>query len=187
MTLLLRPAGPADVAHVDALLRGLSADSAYLRFQTGIGTPSPKLVRALLPEQGALLGFVDGEVAAHGLWVRSGRAAEIALVVADAHQRRGIGTAVAEALIADAAAHGIARIEAFSGAGNGAVARMVGRQAPHALRVLDGSSVTYTFSTLVSGGGSVGGEHGEVALRELPVQPLLVQDRAERAPDRVAL
>ena len=150
MRLVLRAAGPADFAHLDALLRGLSADSAYLRFQTGIGSPSPKLVRALLPDRGALLGFVDGEVAAHGLWVRAGTAAEVALVVADAHQRRGFGTAVAEALIADAEAHGVTRIEAFSGAGNEAVARMVGRQAPHALRVLDGASVTYTFSTRTS-------------------------------------
>ena len=147
MTLELRPAGPADFPLVDALLRGLSPDSAYLRFQTGLGEPSPALVRALLPSQGALLGFVDGEVVAHGLWVRSGKAAELALVVADAYQRCGIGTAVADALIADAAAHGITRIEAFSGAGNEAVARMVGRQAPHALRVLDGPTVTYTFST----------------------------------------
>ena len=36
------------------------------------------------------------------------------------------------------------------GAGNEAVARMVERQAPHALRVLDGPSVTYTFSTRTS-------------------------------------
>lgn len=150
MTLHLRPAGPADVAHLDALLRGLSPDSAYLRFQTGLGTPSARLVRALLPEQGALLGFVDGEVVAHGLWVRSGKAAEIALVVADAHQRSGIGTALADALIADAVAHGVTRIEVYSAAGNEAVARMVGRQAPHALRVLDGPTVTYAFSTRTS-------------------------------------
>lgn len=145
MTLHLRLAGPADFGHVDTLLRGLSPGSAYQRFQTGLGEPSPRLVRALLPPRGALLGFVDGEVVAHGLWVRAGKAAEIALVVADAHQRRGIGTALADALIADAEAHGITRIEAFSGAGNEAVARMVGRRARHALRVLDGPGVTYTF------------------------------------------
>ncbi|HEU5036144.1 MAG TPA: GNAT family N-acetyltransferase [Nocardioides sp.] len=150
MTLQLRPAGPGDVELLDRLLRGLSPDSVYLRFQTGIGAPSPRLLRALLPEEGALLGFVDGEVVAHGLWVRAGRAAEIALVVADAHQRSGIGTVLAQALVEDAAARGVTRIEAFSGAGNEAVARMVVRQAPRALRVLDGATVTYTFSTRTS-------------------------------------
>lgn len=150
MTLELRPAGPGDADLVDRLLRGLSADSSYLRFQTGIGTPSPRLVRWLLPERGALLAFVDGDVVAHGLWVRAGRAAEIAVVVADDHQRGGIGTVVAQALIEDATAHGVTRIEAFSGAGNEAVARMVARQAPSALRVLDGPTVTYTFSTRTS-------------------------------------
>jgi acetyltransferase len=179
--LVLRAAGPDDFDHLDALLRGLSADSAYLRFQTGIGTPPPKLVRALLPERGALLGFLDGVPVAHGMWVRAGNAAEIALVVDDAHQRRGIGTALAAALIADATAHGVTRIEAFTGAGNEAVARMVARQAPHALRVLDGPTVTYTFPT------SAGRQDREVALGELPVQPLLLEDRAQDAPHGVAL
>lgn len=148
MTLHLRRAGPEDFELVDGLLRGLSPESAYRRFQAGIGpAPSRALVRALLPAEGALLGFVDGEVVAHGLWARSGRAAEIAIVVADAHQGRGIGTAMAAALVDAVAARGITRVEAFSGAGNAAVARMVARQAPNALRVLDGPTVTYTFSS----------------------------------------
>ena len=151
MNLQLRPAGPEDFALLDGLLRGLSPDSAYLRFQAGLGTPTAALVRALLPAEGALLGFVGGEVVAHGLWVRAGKAAEIALVVADAHQRSGIGTALARALIEDATARGVTRIEAFSGAGNAAVARMVARQAPRALRVLDGATVTYTFPVTAPG------------------------------------
>ncbi|MGY2701155.1 GNAT family N-acetyltransferase [Nocardioides sp. HB32] len=147
MTPDVRAAGPGDFALLDGLLRGLSRDSAYQRFQTGIGEPSPSLVRALLPPEGALLAFAGDEVVAHGLWVRASRAAEVALVVADAHQRTGIGTALAQALVDDAAARGITRIEAYSGAGNEAVARLVAHQAPNALRVLDGPSVTYTFAT----------------------------------------
>jgi acetyltransferase len=143
----IRTAGPEDHALLDGLLRGLSADAAYLRFQTGIGSgPSPALVRALLSSDRALLGFVGDEVVAHGMWARVGKAAEIAIVVADAHQRRGIGTAMAEALIDEATARGVRRIEVFSGRGNEAVARMVARQAPHALRVLDGPTVTWTFA-----------------------------------------
>jgi acetyltransferase len=144
--LQLRPAGAADIDLLDGLLRGLSVDSAYLRFQTGIGRPGRALLRALLPRDGAWLGFVGADPVAHGVWVRSGRTAEIALVVADAHQRAGIGTAVARALVADAAARGVTRIEAFSGAGNAAVARMVAREVPTSLRVLDGATVRYTFA-----------------------------------------
>jgi hypothetical protein len=56
--------------------------------------PSRRLLAALLPEPpegGALLGFLDGELVGHGLWVRLAdpTVAEIALVVADTHQRRG--------------------------------------------------------------------------------------------------
>ncbi len=143
---VIRAAVPEDRTLLEGLLRGLSPDSAYLRFQTGLGAgPTPTLVRALLRPRGALLGLVGAEVVAHGMWARIGRAAEIAVVVADAHQGRGIGTAMAEALIDEAAAHGVRRIEVFSGRGNEAVARMVARQAPYALRVLDGPTVTWTF------------------------------------------
>jgi GNAT superfamily N-acetyltransferase len=169
VTLHLRRAGPEDADLLDGLLRRLSPDSAYLRFQTGIGAlPSPALVRALLPDEGALLGFVDGEVVAHGLWVRAGRAAEIALVVADDHQRGGIGTTIAQALIDDVAAHGITRIEAFSGAGNAAVARMVAHQAPNALRVLDGATVTYTFSSSTARSRSAYSRWSHSSLRMVP-------------------
>jgi GNAT superfamily N-acetyltransferase len=145
--IFIRTAGPEDHALLGGLLRGLSADSAYLRFQTGIGSqPSPALVRALLASDRALLGFVGDEVVAHGMWARVGKAAEIAIVVADAHQGHGIGTALAQVLVDEVAARGVRRIEVFSGRGNEAVARMVARQAPNALRVLDGPTVTWTFA-----------------------------------------
>jgi GNAT superfamily N-acetyltransferase len=158
--LRIRPARPADRDLLDALLRGLSPDSAYLRFQTGLGTgPTPAVLRALLPygpSGGAVLAFVgdgvDGVPVAHGMWARPGsaRAAEIAVVVTDAHQGRGIGTALARALMAELAARGIPRVEVFSGAGNAAVARMVARQAPEAVRVLDGPMATWTFAVPVA-------------------------------------
>ena len=83
------------------------------------------------------------------MWVRVGAApvAEIALVVADSHQGQGIGTALADALIADLAARGIERVEVFASATNEAVARMVARQAPDAVRERDGATVTYAFAT----------------------------------------
>ena len=139
----------------DFLMR-LSPDSTYARFLTGvIGSPSARLLTALLPERpagGALLGFLDGMLVGHGVWIRvaDGSAAEIAIVVADAYQRRGIGTALASAVTDDLVAHGVADIEVFSSSENRAVARMVARAAPDARRDLDGPTTTWTFPARAS-------------------------------------
>ena len=47
-TLTLRPVTPADRAAVRCFLGGLSLESAYRRFFTGIGSPSSALVRHLV-------------------------------------------------------------------------------------------------------------------------------------------
>lgn len=73
------------------------------------------------------------------------RAAEIALVVADAHQQCGIGTALAGALVDDLAAHGVTDVEVFATSTNRAVARMVRTAAPDARKEMDGPTSTYTF------------------------------------------
>ena len=149
--LRLRPAGPDDRAALAGLLCGLSAESAYRRFQTGLGPrPRPSVLDALLPSGpcgGAVLAYAGAALVGHGVWRRVGGqpVAEIGLVVADAHQGRGVGTALAEALIADVTAHGIERVEVFATATNEPVARMVARRAPDAVRERDGATVTYEF------------------------------------------
>lgn len=147
--LRIRAATRRDRPALLALLCGLSAESAYQRFQTAIGAhPSRSVVDGLLPEavRGvALLGFVDGELVAHGMWARAGGIAELGILVADGHQRRGYGSALVEALLADLAARGLQRVEVYTGAGNRAVPRMVARQAPDADRTVDGASVSWTF------------------------------------------
>ncbi|WP_243058264.1 GNAT family N-acetyltransferase [Nocardioides sp. SR21] len=147
--LRIRAATRRDRPALVALLSGLSAESAYQRFQTAIGAhPSRPVVDGLLPEATrgvALLGFVGGELVAHGMWARAGRAAELGILVADGHQRQGFGSELATALLADLAARGIEQVEVYTGAGNRAVPRMVARQAPGADRTLDGASVSWTF------------------------------------------
>lgn len=146
-----RSASAHDRAALEGLLSGLSPDSAYARFQTGLGSaPSPAVVDALLPDGmrgGALLAWDGDDLVAHGVWIRVGpsRAAEVALVVTDSHQQQGIGTVLAERLIAAAGARGIERIEVFSETRNRAVARMVARHTPDAERELDGVTVSYSF------------------------------------------
>jgi protein-S-isoprenylcysteine O-methyltransferase Ste14/GNAT superfamily N-acetyltransferase len=147
----IREGGCADRALLGEFLSGLSPTSRYSRFLTGwSGPPSSKLLTALLPDRpkgGALLGFLDGELVAHGLWVRLADpwVAEIAVVVADRYQRRGIGSAIARAVVEDLVVHGVADVEVFSTSDSRAVARMVARAAPDARRELDGPTVTYTF------------------------------------------
>jgi GNAT superfamily N-acetyltransferase len=148
---VIRAGSSADHMVLGAFLSDLSLESAYSRFLTGwSGTPSPKLLTALLPDRprgGALLGFLGGELVGHGLWARLAdpSVAEIAIVVGDRHQRRGIGTALARAVTDDLLAHGVADIEVFSITNNRAVARMVARSAPDARRELDGPTMTWTF------------------------------------------
>lgn len=153
--LRIRRAVPADRAGVADLVRGLSPESAYLRFQTGLGPgPSPAVLAALLPDGlqgGAVLAHVGPSLVGHGMWHRAGApsVAEIGLVVADTHQRQGIGTALADALLADLAAHGVQWVVVFASATNEAVARMVLRNAPDAETERDGATVTYRFRALV--------------------------------------
>lgn len=153
----LRPARAGDRELVAGLLRGLSAESSYRRFQTGLGAePGSAVLDALIPvapRGGAVLAFDGDGVVGHGVWVRAGstQTAEIGLVVADAHQARGIGTALAEAIIGDLVAHGIPQLEVFATATNEPVARMVARRAPDAVRELDGPTVTYRFAVALPG------------------------------------
>jgi GNAT superfamily N-acetyltransferase len=148
---VFRPGRAGDRHALEGLLSGLSPDSAYARFQTALGPdPSPAVVDALLPDGvrgGSLLGWDAHRLVAHGLWVRLGlsRAAEVAVVVTDSHQRRGIGTDLAQRLITAAGVHGIERIEVFSEAQNRAVSRMVSRRAPDAAHERDGATVSYSF------------------------------------------
>jgi GNAT superfamily N-acetyltransferase len=148
---LIRTACSADQSLLGDFLAQLSPASTYSRFLSGMsGAPSAKLLTALLPEPprgGALLGFLGDELVGHGLWARTSdpSVAEIAIVVGDRHQRRGIGTALAGALTDELVAHGVSDIEVFSITNNRAVAQMVARAAPDARRELDGPTATWTF------------------------------------------
>lgn len=152
--LRIRTAVPADRDGVADLLRGLSAESSFRRFQTGLGPdPGAVILDALLPEDlqgGAVLAYVGRSLVGHGVWRRAGArpVSEIGLVVADAHQGRGIGTALATVLLDDLAARGVERVEVFTSATNRAVVRMVTRYAPGAVRDCDGATVTYRFPTV---------------------------------------
>jgi acetyl coenzyme A synthetase (ADP forming)-like protein len=120
-TLRLRPPMGDDAEALLAFFRSLSERSLYLRFH-GFPQLGARLVEPLLEpdweERGALLGTLadeDGErvvAVANYVRLRDRSLAEVAFAVADAHQRRGIGTRLLEQLAVRAAAVGIERFVA---------------------------------------------------------------------------
>ena len=113
----IRPLRNGDVVTVAAVLERLGPASRAKRF----GGPKPRLVDRELAQlarvdgrRHALVAWVDGdpEPAALAELVRDGAAAEVAFAVVDAHQGRGVGSVLADALAADALAAGITELRA---------------------------------------------------------------------------
>ena len=117
-TLRLRAPRREDADELVEFFRTLSSRSLYLRFH-GFPSLGPQLVEQVLDpdwsERGALLGtFAENgheRIVAVGSYVRlrDPTVAEAAFAVADAYQRRGIGTRLVEQLAGLAAATGIKR------------------------------------------------------------------------------
>ena len=110
----IRPAQPTDLAALGEFFAGLSLRTRYLRFFAGI-TPTASMLRHLAGGAGAdALIATDGDVIiGHAMAVDragsgSGSTADVAVVVADAWQGRGIGSALLQALIGRAQARGVA-------------------------------------------------------------------------------
>jgi acetyl coenzyme A synthetase (ADP forming)-like protein len=117
-TLRLRPPRRDDTEELLEFFRSLSERSFYLRYH-GFRKVDERLVEPLLDpdwvERGALMGtLTDGDrervvAVANYVRLRDPAAAEAAFVVADTHQRRGIGTRLLEQLAARASLVGIER------------------------------------------------------------------------------
>jgi GNAT superfamily N-acetyltransferase len=113
----VRPLRDGDTATVQALFDRLGPRSRARRFggaRPRLSEPDLRMLARVDATHHALVAYVDGDPLPAGLaqLVRSGDAAEVACAVADAHQRRGVGTALARELAADARAAGIVRLEA---------------------------------------------------------------------------
>lgn len=125
--IMLRPIRPDDDALEKAFLCGLSRDSRYNRLLSS---------RALTPEEIRRLTRIDYEremalvaVSGHGRQARllgvaryhkdaDGAGAEFALVVADAWQRKGVGSLLLQLLLQHARTAGIARLHGITLASN---------------------------------------------------------------------
>jgi acetyltransferase len=145
----IRPARAGDREAVRAFLAGLSLDSAYRRFFTGIGSPSPTLVRRLVEVDHArretVLGLVGHQVVGLADCARlaDGHTVEVGVVVADAWQRLGIGPRLARTVLDLAVARGASTLRVHALADNGRVARMLRRRWPDHLPTRDDTTLVW--------------------------------------------
>jgi len=134
--ILVRPLRHGDVATVRAVFARLGPRSRLARFNAPkdeLGEKEVRWLSAVGPNHRALVAYVHGdpEPVALARLVRIGRSGEIAFEVADAYHGRGIGSALAEELVAEARAAGIVEITALvrsdNGAALGVLRRALGR------------------------------------------------------------
>ncbi|HZS24294.1 MAG TPA: GNAT family N-acetyltransferase [Gaiellaceae bacterium] len=133
LPLLVRPLRHGDVESVLAVFERLSEGSRRARFNGAKPCLSADELRALAAEDEThhvLVAWVDGDPrpVAIARLARQGRAsAEIAFAVADAYQHRGVGSALAAELVADARAAGITEITALTSGDNRAAVALLRR------------------------------------------------------------
>ncbi|HZP92606.1 MAG TPA: GNAT family N-acetyltransferase [Burkholderiales bacterium] len=129
---VIRPIRPGDAACIEDFFRGLSSQARYLRFMHAVTTPPLEWIdRILNPDPPFRVSLIarahrdDGRTAGIAEYVASGRAGEceVAVVVTDAWQRRGVAAALLVMLAAVAAKAGFQSAHAeISGDNAGAVA-----------------------------------------------------------------
>ena len=135
-TLRLRPTSAADAAALLAFFERLSRETRHLRFQGGIRVDANTVAPFLRSDGKEALSLVAELADPHGLpqivalgtfvRLRDATRAEVAFVVADELQRRGIGSRLLERLAVHARREGIERFVAQVLPENGAMLRVFG-------------------------------------------------------------
>lgn len=146
---VLRPVRAADTGAVRDFLAGLSLETAYRRFFTGIGSPTAALVGRLVatePGRRTVIVAVAGtEVVglADAVVLDGGRVVELGVVVADRWQRRGLGRPLCTAALRPAVAAGVPLLRAHTQPDNARVARMLRRRWPAGRPRLDDGTLVW--------------------------------------------
>ena len=113
-TIEIRPARPDDFAAVRDMHATMSPENLYLRFfgvsRSAAEGEARRVCREPGPDHGALLAILAGQVVGCGSYEVAGdgsRSAEVAMAVADAMHRRGVGTLLLEHLVSLARGQGV--------------------------------------------------------------------------------
>jgi ribosomal protein S18 acetylase RimI-like enzyme len=130
--LCARPLRHGDVRTVSALFERLGERSRRFRFngpKPCLSVPELRELASVDRTRHALVAYVeaDPQPVAIARLVRDGESAEIAFAVADEYQRRGIGSALAAELVADARAVGVTEITALVSRDNAAAVALLRR------------------------------------------------------------
>jgi GNAT superfamily N-acetyltransferase len=127
----IRRAAAADLDGLVAMHGRCSSDSLYQRYLTGGRGPAPALLARLLnPAYGQTFVVLGAEsIVASGNLARDGDSVEAALLVEDAWQRQGVGTALFAYLLRAAASAGYSAVVLHTHAENRGVQRMIRRAA----------------------------------------------------------
>ena len=148
----VRTAGPEDGERVRRFFDRLSPETVYRRFFTLFPSPPRQLLNYLAgaeTEDHESLAALDGdEIVALASWDRrvpAGDEAELAILVEDAWQHRGLGRALMKMLTAEAARHGVTVLTASVLSDNQPARRLAIAATPPEHVEIDGPETRYTY------------------------------------------
>ncbi len=154
-TATLRPVEPTDAALLRAFVAHVSKEARVRRFfgDVPLEVASAHLLESHPPERLALLVLTGEEprVIAHGEYIRDAPesdAVEVAFLVDDAYQGRGVGSLLLERLALVAARHGVRSFYAPTEAGNRAMRALFRSSGFPVREERDGGTVEVSFSIL---------------------------------------
>jgi RimJ/RimL family protein N-acetyltransferase len=142
----VRPIRPDDQPALERWFATVSPESRYARFLGFVTELSPRQWSYLTQVDGhnhvAFVAWCDGALAGVARWIRleeEPEVAEVAFLIGDALQRRGIGTALCAQLVAAARDHGVRRFRAHVLPYNQGIRKLLA--APAFRRVRDSGNV----------------------------------------------
>jgi GNAT superfamily N-acetyltransferase len=132
----VRRSRAADLEGFQSFLAGLSVETSTRRFFTPTTKLSCQQARLMLdngPTRGAWIAVEGQAVVGHGCWVGlTPDTAELAMVVADGCQRRGVGRGLMRALLRDMCGVGLERMEMVVQPDNRGIVDLITRAWPQA-------------------------------------------------------
>ncbi|HEX8002392.1 MAG TPA: GNAT family N-acetyltransferase [Mycobacteriales bacterium] len=169
----IRVIGPDDAARLERLFYRLSPESVYRRFLTLYTTPPPgvfcKLIEVDHDTRDAAVAVVGDEIVGVGRYAADPRepgAAEVAVVVDDAWQGRGLGPRLLALAAGLARLHGYRTLTAVVLADNAPAVRMLRRAFPDATWRLEGGE--YEVRVPLRAAERSGGRPGERSDERVP-------------------